>query len=66
MKITLKAARVNAGLTQEEAAERCHVSVQSLIKWEKGIVIPNFRTLTTLSEIYEIPQDNIFLPEKAT
>lgn len=33
-KITLKAARVNAGLTQKEVAEKMGVSVQTINKWE--------------------------------
>ncbi len=33
-KITLKAARVNAGLTQKEVAGKMGVSVQTINKWE--------------------------------
>ena len=36
MKITLKAARVNAGLTQTEAAKVIGIGVVTLIKWEKN------------------------------
>lgn len=66
IKISLKAARVNAGLTQEKAAKLCHVSVQSLNKWERGHVAPDYATLRLLSEVYKIPLDNIFLEKKST
>ena len=35
LKITLKAARVNAGLTLEEAAKTLGISRSTLISWEK-------------------------------
>lgn len=39
-KITLKAARVNAGLTQEEAAQAINVTGRTLISWENGVTYP--------------------------
>ena len=35
-KITMTAARVNAGLRQSEMAERLEKSVNTIISWEKG------------------------------
>ena len=35
-KITLKAARVNAELTLDEAAERIGKSKQTIVNWENG------------------------------
>ena len=37
LKLTLKAARVNTGLTQEEAAEKSGIGVQRIKKAESGI-----------------------------
>lgn len=37
-KITLKAARVNAGLTQKELAEKIGITEPTIIKWEKDEV----------------------------
>ena len=34
--ISLAAARVNAGLTQEEAAKALKVGKQTIVSWEKG------------------------------
>lgn len=66
LQITLAAARVNAGMTQEDVAARMHVSKKTVINWEKGKVSPAFATLQVLSALYKIPIDNIFLPVKST
>ncbi|MCI8483465.1 MAG: helix-turn-helix transcriptional regulator [Lachnospiraceae bacterium] len=62
IQISLAAARVNAGLTQNDVAEKINVSKQTIINWEKGRVTPGIPEIEMLSRIYEIPQDNIFLP----
>ena len=61
-KISLAAARVNANLTQEEVAEKMHVSKQTIINWEKGRIVPGIPEIQMLSRIYDMPQDYIFLP----
>lgn len=66
LKITLAAARVNAGFTQEEVAIRMGLSKQTIVNWEKGRVIPKPAELQMLSRMYKIPLDNIFLPTKST
>lgn len=60
--ISLTAARVNAKLTQEEAAAKMGVTKRTIINWEKGNVKPNAASLNMLSMIYKIPVDYIFLP----
>lgn len=62
LKISLAAARVNAGMTQAEVAGKMGVSKKTIINWEKGVVKPSFANLYTLSSLYRIPQDNIFCP----
>ena len=62
IQISLAAARVNAGMTQENVANRLGVSKQTIINWEKGRNIPGIPEVETLARIYNIPQDNIFLP----
>lgn len=60
IKITLKAARVNAGLTITEAAKLIGISPTTLIKWEKnsGIVTPVKQL--DIQRVYKFPIDNIF------
>ena len=66
LQISLAAARVNAELTQDAVAKELHVSKTTVVNWEKGKVKPTFIVLTTLSKLYGIPIDNIFLPAKST
>lgn len=66
IKISLVAARVNAGLTQDEVAKKLKVSKKTVINWEKGIVKPSFAVLDTLSRLYDMPLDYIFLPNEST
>lgn len=63
IQISLAAARVNAKMTQEEAAKRMKIGKRTIINWEKGASIPSFSDMSMLSQIYGIPVDNIFLPE---
>lgn len=58
-KISLKAARVNAGLNQTEAAKMLNISVSSLNSWESGETEPKFSQIKRLCEIYNIPFDNL-------
>jgi|LSQX01.2.fsa_nt_gb DNA-binding XRE family transcriptional regulator len=63
VKIQIRAARVNAGLTQVDAAKLLDISVNTLIKWEsRPELIPAYKQ-RAISETYQIPIDNlIFLP----
>ena len=62
-KITLRAARVNADMTQDEAAERMGKSKQTIVIWETGKAAIRYKDLIKLSELYEMPVEYIRLPE---
>ena len=62
IQISLRAARVNAGLTIEDVAAEMQRSKQTIINWEKGKSVPRIPDIEMLSKLYGIPQDNIFLP----
>ena len=66
LQISLAAARVNAGLTQENVAKRMRVSKTTILNWEKGKSSPSFSDMEMLSKIYSMPKDNIFLPQILT
>ena len=63
-KITLKAARVNAGMTQEEAARALSKTKQTIVNWESGTTEIKFRDLCALSELYEMPIEYLNLPKR--
>lgn len=62
-KISLAAARVNANMTQEQAAKAVHVTKQTLVNWEKGKAIPKPAQFYFLCDLYKIPRDNILLSQ---
>lgn len=65
-KITLKAARVNAGYTQKEAAKELNVSNKTLLNWEKGISFPKADKVEKICVLYGVAYDNIiFLPSNS-
>lgn len=59
-KITLKAARVNANLSQSEAADRIGVAVSTLRNWEAGKTFPTQPKIEKLCEVYGISFDVLF------
>ena len=63
-RLSLRAARVNAGMSQEKAAEMCGVTRFTIKNWEHGITRPTNLQLLGLSQLYNIPLEYIFLPEK--
>jgi transcriptional regulator with XRE-family HTH domain len=63
LKISLEAARVNAGLSQKEAAEKLNVSNKTLGNWENGKAYPSAAKIALICKLYNIPYDHInFLP----
>ena len=63
LKISLKAARTNANLSQKEVAELLGVSNKTVHKWEKGETSPSAKYVGALCDLYKMPYDNIdFLP----
>lgn len=66
LKITLEAARVNAGLSQKEAANRLNISNTTLGKWENGETFPGADKIPDICELYGIHYDHInFLPNRS-
>lgn len=62
--ISLKAARVNANLTLEEASKQLGISRNTLMNWEKKPWIISALYMDKISEVYEIKIDDInFLPK---
>lgn len=72
MAISLKAARVNAGLTQVEAIAEYNrrtgksLSQSTLVSWERERTFPTVRQFKTLCELYGVGMSDIFVPETLT
>lgn len=59
MKITLRAARVNAGLSREEVAAKLAVNVSTVASWEAWKTKPSLDNFKRLCQLYEWPEDGI-------
>lgn len=63
MQISLRAARVNAGLSQIETAKRLEVAVNTYRNWEKNPGAVSALRQRDISRLFQMPIDNInFLP----
>lgn len=59
-KISLAAARVNAGLDQTLASVKLGVNVATLRNWEKGKTVPGYDQVMKICDLYQYPADYIF------
>ena len=50
----LASLRKNAGMTQQDAADRLGVSNKTISKWEKGLSVPDADMLSKLADVLEI------------
>ena len=64
MKVSLKAMRTNAGITQTEAAKAVGVTKKTIHSWETSKTYPSIMQLLKLCKIYGCGVDDIFLPDK--
>lgn len=55
----LQIRRKEMNLTQEEVANKIHVSRQTISNWETGRTLPDIDSLVLISDIYEISLDNL-------
>lgn len=62
-KISIAAARVNAGMSQKQAAKALGVSNRTICKWEQGEAYPKADKITAMCALYKVPFDMLkFLP----
>ena len=50
----IRSLRKARGLSQEEVAQRLHITRQTLSKWENGLSVPDAQLLLKLAEILEV------------
>lgn len=59
MTITLKAARVNRGITQEELADILKVSKKTISSWESGKTVPKIDKIQPLCSTLGVEYNDI-------
>lgn len=59
-KITIEAARVNAGFrSREKAANLIGVHKDTITNWETGKTLPGLKHIPAIEKVYKIPYDRI-------
>lgn len=61
--ISLKAARVNAEMTQNEVAVMMKRTKQTIVNWESGITNIKYTDLVELSKLYSMPIEYLRIPK---
>ena len=59
-KISLKAARVNADLSQDEASQKIGISKSTLQGYEKGKTVSKWDIVDRILNVYDFPSELIF------
>lgn len=59
MRVTLRAARVNRGLKQSEAAERLGKNKKTIYLWETGKAKPSLDMVEPICNLYGVSYDEI-------
>ncbi len=63
VKLTIRAARVNVGLSQKVAADNLNISTKTLGNWENGVTFPPADKIPAICALYGVPYDQLnFLP----
>lgn len=59
MKMSLKAMRVNKGLSQKESADALHVNKKTISYWESGRTKPSIEMVEPICQLYGCSYDDI-------
>ena len=61
----LKEARLAKGMTEQELADKLHVTRQAVSKWENGINYPDVSLFTKIAEILEVDISYLFYDKES-
>ena len=64
MKITIKAARVNVGLTQEQSAKELGITRHTLASYEAGKTVPDIEMGKKMAVLYKTSIDCLIFSAK--
>ena len=62
--ISMAAARVNANMTQQEAAKKLGISKATLQNYEAGKTVPDWDMVHKIGSVYQFPHEYIFFGPK--
>ena len=55
----IQALRKNKGITQEELAEKCHVSWRTISNLERGQALPSLRLVYSIAQYFDVSIDKL-------
>lgn len=61
MQLSLRAARVNAGLTQQQVTDKTGIARSTLVRWEHGDTRPSKTNMALLCKLYRVDQAQVAL-----
>lgn len=64
-KISLTAARVNAGFEQKDAARELGITPPTLRSWERGDTLPDIAMVGRIESLYRYPKDFIHFGKRS-
>lgn len=59
MRISMKAARINRNMTQEEFARKVHVTKKTVGAWESGRTFPKVDKIQIICDVLGVKYDDI-------
>ena len=59
MAMTLKAARINVNLKQDEAAKALGITQDTLSNWENGKTFPSVPQIKKIEDLYGVPYSEL-------
>lgn len=62
-KLSFKAARVNARLSQQQVADALDVAITTIRNWENGSTSPRLKQYVKLCELYNVPMGSMQIPD---
>ena len=61
---SIRACRKRQGLSQDELADRLHVTRQAVSKWENGSALPSVDMLIALANVFQLSVDELLGVER--
>ena len=65
LKITIKSARVNSGLTQDEASDALGIDKSTLVRWEKDSTNIPAEKIRRIIDLYGVSFEHLFFGKSA-
>lgn len=53
-----------SGMTQEQVAEKCNVSRQTISKWEAETSVPDLESVIVISKLFQVSLDDLLIQEE--